>query len=333
MHQSCKSCGARYVIPDDKVERAGSSGLRVRCARCRAIMVVTAPLREGALIGFDDGPRPETLIAQAIDSAVDEDTKPDLPENRRSRRSSSRSSTSGLEELSGANELPGVEPPAPAVLSGSGIYRPLPGVERNVTGLHLAAGVAQKRVWYAAISGRPRGPFSEDEMLVLAREGKVRGSSLVWRPGFSGWIRVRSREAERDLTWLRRAVMERKRQERRAVERAEQKLGIHRLQLGDGASLRRPDKTPPPLPIDALDEWCPPAREESVDRVIGEPTPPGRVLSRPYRRPSPWPHRLKMFSAGVLAALLGLVLALYTVPELRRALEDGPVAASGAKER
>ena len=43
MKLACMTCSSRYDIPDARLDAAGRNGLRVRCAKCRAIMVVTAP--------------------------------------------------------------------------------------------------------------------------------------------------------------------------------------------------------------------------------------------------------------------------------------------------
>ena len=135
--------------------------------------------------------------------------------------------------------------PAPAALSPSGVYRALPGVERDVTGLHFAAPPPERasaRIWYAAVGGRARGPYAATEMLALVDDGRIQGGSLVWRPGFAAWQRVRSDDESAegsDLQWLARAVKERRRRELRAQDDAE-KRGIRRVRLPSAPSSPSP---------------------------------------------------------------------------------------------
>jgi hypothetical protein len=158
----------------------------------------------------------------------------------------------------------------PAALSASGVFRPLPGVNRQVTGfffpeleeLKQAGGHASARVWYVAIGTRTRGPFAASEVVTLAEKGKVRDSTLVWRPGFGTWKRVKDGEAGsvEDLSWLRRVVHQRKVREREAQREAEARLGIRPVQLTRSSIGPRHVTTgtgpgmPPPLPPPAFDD-------------------------------------------------------------------------------
>jgi hypothetical protein len=187
----------------------------------------------------------------------------------------------------------------PAAMSASGIYRPLPGVARRVAGVAFDPRRHDSRQrWYAAIDGEPRGPFSEDELLRLAHDGHVRGRTLVWRPGFDGWTRIRSSRGERDdLGWLRNVVIERKRAEIALADRARREMGIHAIRLDD-----RDDGTsyPPHLPADAADLSL-------VDAALAP-----ALLRAGVRR-----HRL--FAATFAGALLGalvVILLVYTLPAL-----------------
>lgn len=128
---------------------------------------------------------------------------------------------------------------APAALSASGVFRPMPGVHRQVTGLffpeldqlQLEGKPTSSRVWYAAIDTRPRGPFSATEMMSLAERGKVRDATMVWRPGFGSWRKVRNGDIStgEDLSWLRKVVLARKLREMDAAERAEETAQTGRM--------------------------------------------------------------------------------------------------------
>lgn len=196
--------------------------------------------------------------ASAAPRDVDEDTKKELPVKRRSPPTISTDSLQAV--ASGASSSD-----APAALSASGIFRPMPGVHRQVTGLFFPEldamdalghpGARATRVWYAAIDARPRGPFSATEMIALAEKGKIRESTLIWRPGFKTWLQVKS-ELSEELSWLKKIVGARKLREREAQQRAEMRLGIKPVSLtrtssGKKASYVSGVGMPPPLPEDA----------------------------------------------------------------------------------
>lgn len=316
MKYACNTCGARYAIPDSRVVAAGEQGLRVRCSRCRAIMAVCLSDR-GEVVHDDDITQPLGVRHKKLRAPMSDPAMQVLPT-----------------EVGMAAADAG---PAPAALSRSGVYRPLPGVSRGVTGLHMpTVGAAMPgRDWYAAFGGRARGPYSRTELELLAEQGRVRSSTLVWRPGFEAWRRVRGegKPHDRDLDWLRGIVDARKRRERAASDRAAREHGIHRLHLDD---LGAPPKTPPPLPVVDYTELdgastkrpvllvgrkLPKAQRPSedalafaADRVFGQPQlgeTRVRELERSERR-----TRHRAFLAGALLAGFGVVLVAYTLPAL-----------------
>lgn len=262
MRFACMSCGAKYSVPDGRLEAAGAGGLRVRCSRCRAIMVVSETNRAM----FGSAP---TELGAAFSMAAssrlraaneDDDTKKEV-RGTRARRSSSGGGLA--QEVASTSDVV-----IPASLSASGVYRPMPGVTRDVTGLFFTDLETLKRegkpvasrVWYAAINQRPRGPYSASEMISLAQKGKLREGTLVWRPGFASWKRVKDGDAgsAEDLSWLRNIVSARRRRERDAEERARARgivsLNVTRTSSGAISSAHGsavwslPDM--PPLPTD-----------------------------------------------------------------------------------
>lgn len=282
MRFACMSCGAKYSVPDGRLEAAGAGGLRVRCSRCRAIMVVSQS--QGAM--FADA---ETQLGSAFAAASartlraaneDDDTK------KERRPAHLRQAGGGAlgQELAAISQDVAI----PAALSASGVYRPMPGVTRDVTGLFFSDLETLKRegkpvasrVWYAAIGNRPRGPYSASEVISLAQKGKVREGTLVWRPGFATWKRVKDGDAgtAEDLSWLRNIVSARLRREREAEERARARgiasLNLTRTSSGPVSSVHGsavwsvPDM--PPLPAD--DDAAPP--EVSSSGSAPRPLPP-----------------------------------------------------------
>ncbi|MBI1947963.1 MAG: zinc-ribbon domain-containing protein [Deltaproteobacteria bacterium] len=323
MRFACLSCGAKYSVPDGRLEAAGAAGLRVRCSRCRAIMVVSESQRAVFSGAVAEGPNVFGL-RHGKGAAVneDEDTKKEVRVVRR------RSSSSGgglAVETSGERDVE-----IPAALSASGVFRPMPGVTRDVTGLFFSdldtlkreGKPVASRVWYAAIGNRPRGPFSASEIISLAQKGKVREATLVWRPGFSAWKRVKDGYAggSEDLSWLGNIVSARQRRERDAEERAAAR-GIASLQVTRTSAGPRslhgsvhgsavwsvPDM--PALPPD--DDDAPPARALPVapaDRLVpfqwrAEETAPRAVGVRRSGDALLW--ALALSAAAVVVAMVG----------------------------
>jgi hypothetical protein len=133
---------------------------------------------------------------------------------------------------------------APATLGASGGLQRAAGVSRAVTGVFsgvLASDLPapssstrndgnRSRVWFCAIEGRACGPYNADEMLALAHKGKVRTSTLIWRPGASGWKPLRAVDAF-DVAWLLDAARQRKHAEQRAEHDLLRRRGIVPVRL------------------------------------------------------------------------------------------------------
>lgn len=47
------------------------------------------------------------------------------------------------------------------------------------------------QTWYYAENGEQRGPFTEDEMTALVRDGALASETLVWNPGLTEWTALR----------------------------------------------------------------------------------------------------------------------------------------------
>ncbi len=258
MRFACLSCGAKYSVPDGRLEAAGIGGLRVRCSRCRAIMVVSESQRAVFSGAITEGSDVLGLRNAPFASRDDEDTKKEL---RAVRRRAGSSDAALGQAVVGERDV-GI----PAALSASGVFRPMPGVTRDVTGLFFSdldtlkreGKPVASRVWYAAINNRPRGPYSASEMISLAQKGKVREGTLVWRPGFGTWKSVRDGYAggAEDLSWLRNVIGARQRREQDAELRA-RTHGIASLNVTRTSSGPRPHGSAvwsipemPPLPAD-----------------------------------------------------------------------------------
>lgn len=283
----CMSCDTHYDFPDAKVVAAEPEGLRVRCSSCRAIMVVS--------------------LSRRLDSTED-DTAPELKVRRRKPRPSSV-----LPELTGIHASERYDIPGHAQASGQVVAEP--GISRALTGVHLRESneTLEKAVWFAALGGRPRGPYTTKEMERLAGEGRVRGSTLVWRPGFTEWSRVRSgRNEHADLTWLRQLVVARKRNENGAENLAREKHGITKLML-ESNDVQPRSSLPPPAPLDDDQEST--DSEFVSDAIFGAPTLGTIGDARPSKRGFFLPVVSVVF-AGLVVGSVAAVVAFYVLPML-----------------
>jgi hypothetical protein len=103
-------------------------------------------------------------------------------------------------------------------------------------------------LWYAAIGGRTRGPFSPAEMVMLARRGKLRRTSLLWRAGMESWSALEQVD-NAETPGLLAAVHERRAREEAAQKTAQAhgipQLSLQRMTVPSTGSV-------PPLPADSL---------------------------------------------------------------------------------
>lgn len=266
----------------------------------------------------------------SIKQTAGEDTMPDLPRLRRT-----PAGGVGEPELTGLRRIDEEPMPLPAMMPGERLES-LPGATRSVTGVTLPRPKLLKkkrdpRMWFAAIEGKPRGPYSRAEVEALAEQGRIRGRTRMWRPGFKGWVRVRTGEDESEaLGWVRNIVIERKRAEREAAERARSEFGVNMIQLTAAPRDERPTEgLPPPLPMDAALAELPPAYATCFDgvgyddanEVFRSPTP---VLAPLREEWSPSEHRAafgankrrRRWMLTALAVVLVAVVSFYTVPAL-----------------
>ncbi len=286
----CLSCGAKYAIPDTRVQKAGVDGLRVRCSRCRAIMAVSSNMAGTTPTAPPPRAKPSANDVSAAHAGVSSSSSLSWSSSSSSSPSSSpseRASGPVSALVTGVMRNPFADVAAPAAMSANGLQS-AQGVSREVTGVFMgllasaldgaphgefdaAPTVAgeddlhptpERRrridVFYAAIEGRARGPFSSREMLVLAEKGKIRAGTLLWKSGASGWKPLKH-VVDFDVSFLVDAVRTRKRREREAELLSERRLGIMPVRLErqtvrpllpDGAgSARRANA--PALPFDA----------------------------------------------------------------------------------
>ena len=153
MKFTCDSCGAQYMISDDKV---GPNGVKVRCKKCQNVVLVRraaeppapappAPAPEGGL---------DAELGQAFDSM-----------------------------LGG--------PPAPAAAPAPDLQSTQLMGEEDAAKIAAARSTASPAAaasdWYVAIGEAQVGPLPLPEVKRKWETGEVGPDSLVWKPGMADW--------------------------------------------------------------------------------------------------------------------------------------------------
>ncbi len=207
MKVRCPKCKTRHNVASHQIHSAGSAGVTLKCQGCGASIRARASKTSSSRLkqSFANSSAAQRLMPALTD----------------------------IHHFDHMSELP-------AFLSPSGTFKPRPEVEQRITGLHMhAADDSVGRVWFAAINGKTKGPYTEDEVLLLAEVGKLRGRSLLWKPGFKKWIRVRNPEGDSsELDWVRKAVLQRKQLEVQSFEEARKTLGVKAMILNREARMQ-----------------------------------------------------------------------------------------------
>ncbi|HSN92624.1 MAG TPA: GYF domain-containing protein, partial [Anaeromyxobacteraceae bacterium] len=156
MKFTCDSCGAQYMISDDKV---GPNGVKVRCKKCQHVVLVrraaepaapapSAPATEGGL---------DAELGQAFDSML------------------------------GGPPAP-AEPPAPAPdLQSTQIMSEEDAAKIASARAPASPSGAAASDWYVAIGEAQVGPLPLAEVKRKWETGEVGPDSLVWKPGMGDW--------------------------------------------------------------------------------------------------------------------------------------------------
>jgi predicted Zn finger-like uncharacterized protein len=153
MKFTCNSCGAQYMISDDKV---GPTGVKVRCKKCGNVVLVrratedaAAPAAAGATNGAAaPAGGLDAELGQAFDNAF------------------------------------GDAPPAEAGQDLGATQAMAPEDQARVS---AAAATPAPTEWYVAIGQAQVGPLPLAEVKRKWEAGDVGPDSLVWRPGMGDW--------------------------------------------------------------------------------------------------------------------------------------------------
>jgi len=152
MRFSCESCGAHYMISDEKV---GPNGVKVRCKKCSHVIVVRRP-----------PPEPEATASPPPAPAGDGAPRSD-----------------GLDEelgqafdkvMSSAPAAPSEEPAAPPA-------------EAEAPAAPAAAAAPLAGEWYLAIDDQQVGPMPPEGVRTRWEAGEIGPDTLVWCAGQADW--------------------------------------------------------------------------------------------------------------------------------------------------
>ncbi len=193
MRFKCEECSTSYKIADEKVR---GKVLKIRCRRCKAIIVVRGEPAAGAR-----GRRPKRRADGSRQAAAV--LPQDNPEATRMMPVSELREQ--LKAVRGAGADEGYDEERTAMM-------PLPELERvrraaredtapEPSGLpEDAAGAAPPEVeWHAVIRGKQVGPIGEAELAARARSGEVTRATYVWCDGMDQWLPIRDVPALRHL--------------------------------------------------------------------------------------------------------------------------------------
>lgn len=101
--------------------------------------------------------------------------------------------------------------PMPPTLTGVKAYGALNGSvypeQTLVTGGMTAyVPLESQPVWWAAIAGKPHGPYTREEVIALCHRGDIHARTRLWRAPWTEWERICEHAA---LAWAYEAVVER----------------------------------------------------------------------------------------------------------------------------
>jgi predicted Zn finger-like uncharacterized protein len=159
MKFTCDSCGAQYMISDDKV---GPNGVKVRCKKCQHVVLVRRAVEPTAPAPAPNGPAGPTTekgldaeLGQAFDSML------------------------GGPPAPAAAPAPSLE--STQVMSDEDVAKIAAG------GSPAAAAAVVASDWYVAIGEAQVGPLPLPEVKRKWETGEVGPDSLVWKPGMADW--------------------------------------------------------------------------------------------------------------------------------------------------
>jgi predicted Zn finger-like uncharacterized protein len=158
MKFTCDSCGAQYMISDDKV---GPNGVKVRCKKCQHVVLVRRPAEVAA---------PAKPAASGAEPGLDTELG------------------NAFESMLGGSPAPGAASAAAQDHESTQLMSGEDAAKIAGAGVNGAAGPAALQTeWYVAIGEVQVGPLPLPDVKRKWEAGDVGPDSLVWRPGMGDW--------------------------------------------------------------------------------------------------------------------------------------------------
>ena len=175
MRFSCDSCGAQYMISDEKV---GPKGVRVRCKKCsHVVLVKRAPAVEEVA---PPAPMPPPPVESA--AAPTRDAPPETTLERELGTAFENVFGGGSPGLAAEERSASEGEPGPVVPAA-----PTPASPTSDEGAPAATTVSE---WYVAIDDRQVGPLLAEAVKVRWEAGEIGPDTLAWRPGMTDWVAI-----------------------------------------------------------------------------------------------------------------------------------------------
>ncbi len=182
MRFKCQECSTSYKIADEKVQ---GKVLKVRCRKCRAIVVVKGPPKRSAPQGRAGASATEAAKSQDADD-LSEATRMMPVSELREQLKVARGAGREDEERTTMMPLPELERVRRAAREDreAGAHAP-------AAGPSTPAPAADAPSWHAVIHGKQEGPLSLETLAARVRAGEVTPRTYVWSEGMDAWAPIR----------------------------------------------------------------------------------------------------------------------------------------------
>jgi predicted Zn finger-like uncharacterized protein len=167
MRFSCESCGAQYMISDEKV---GPNGVKVRCKKCgNVVSVKRAPAVAPEVAPAPPPPAPESRAEAGPETTLER-------ELGNAFENVFGGGSPGLSAEARAAQAAGAEAPPPAAPDASNPAQ---------NGVAAAEAIID---WYVAIDDSQVGPLPALGVKARWESGEIGPDTLSWRPGMADWV-------------------------------------------------------------------------------------------------------------------------------------------------
>ncbi len=169
MRFSCESCGAQYMISDEKV---GPNGVRVRCKKCGNVVSVKHAPAVAPEIAPAPPPAPEPQAGANPETTLE------------------RELGDAFESVFGGGS-PGLAAEAEAEAAEAAGDVPAPPESSESPAASAQNGVESAEAvndWYVAIDDSQVGPLPAPGVKARWESGEIGPDTLAWRPGMADWV-------------------------------------------------------------------------------------------------------------------------------------------------